>query len=487
MRLLTDGNVKPYYLQMVVMLFFQGIKFPEDGSDDDGLFAYITADADDGKVSSFAYVSDHGKADSFSFSMKRLFPGNRKKDCEICSGRALLGALERLTGHRPPWGILTGVRPARIVERLLSEGKTREEISSYFRDILCVTDRKFSAAYDSAIVARDLHTEDPEKECSIYIAVPFCPTRCRYCSFVSYTSPGLLALIPEYIGRLCFDITDMAALIKQLGLEVKSIYIGGGTPTVLDSTTLDRLLSVIEKEFGRTGEFTLEAGRPDTIDADKVSVAVSHGVTRMNVNPQTLNDDILRNIGRSHTTEDFYRAYETVAGRVRDINVDLIAGLPGDTLDNFRRSLDGVISLSPSNITVHAFSVKRSADFKKEGAYGRDDLTAMESVGYSQDKLDYEGYSPYYLYRQKNTVGNLENVGYARDGRICLYNVYMMEEIHSVFACGASSVTRLVGKDETGKQRISRFFEPKYPYEYLSPEKNDHNKRMSEIRDFFER
>ena len=303
----------------------------------------------------------------------------------------------------------------------------------------------------------------------MYIAIPFCPTRCDYCSFVSYTSPRLLSLIPEYLKRLRDDIAFTASLIRDLGLKVSTVYIGGGTPTVLEPDQLDGLLDSLYPLTENASEFTLEAGRPDTITAEKMKIAASHGVGRVSVNPQTLNDSVLAAIGRKHTVEQFFNAY----GIARDagigtVNVDLIAGLPGDDPDSFENTCGRIAELRPENLTVHTFTVKKSAKFKEEGAFDREGKDAERSVSVSSRYASGAGYRPYYMYRQKNTVGNLENVGYSLPGCECMYNVYMMEEIHTVFACGASAVTKLVstpGAD--GYRDIKRSFESKYPYEYL--------------------
>jgi len=271
------------------------------------------------------------------------------------------------------------------------------------------------------------------------------------------------------------DIEGIFSVIRELDMRVTSVYIGGGTPTVLDAEGLRFLLDQITPHVSDLAEFTLEAGRPDTITAEKLKIAAEHGVDRISVNTQTLNDEILRKIGRAHSSEMFFDAYKAAReSGIKNINVDLIAGLPYDTTESFMRTMDGVIALDPENITVHTFSVKRASEFKNEGRFDRQGYVAAESVDYSQLALTRAGYLPYYMYRQKNTVGNLENVGYAKPGHEGLYNIYMMEEIHSIFAAGASSVTKLVSlPDADGNVRIERIFQPKYPYEYLDMHEGD--------------
>ena len=308
-------------------------------------------------------------------------------------------------------------------------------------------------------------------------------------------------MIDEYLDAMLLDLDSTLRTIKKLGLRLTTIYIGGGTPTTLNPEQLERLMSKIEEHIDTAEllEFTLEAGRPDTITKEKLEVAKKHGVSRVSVNPQTLNDDILREIGRHHSVEDFYKAY-AIAKDVgfRDINVDLIAGLPGDDFKNFSETVDKIIDLQPTNITVHTFCVKKASDAlrKNSDVYSLSGGDAAKCVSYSQLKTKFAGYKPYYMYRQKNTVGNLENVGFSIDGHEGLYNIYMMEEIQTIFAVGAGAVTKLVkhkpSKDKDTETIIKRFFKPKYPYEYLrdatdtsDEARNKKETKIREIMDFF--
>jgi oxygen-independent coproporphyrinogen-3 oxidase len=285
-------------------------------------------------------------------------------------------------------------------------------------------------------------------------------------------------MIDEYLDAMIVDLDSTLRTIRDLGLRLTTIYIGGGTPTTLSPEQLERLMSKIDEYVDTSAllEFTLEAGRPDTITREKLMVAKAHGVTRVSVNPQTLSDDILREIGRRHTVDDFFRAF-AIAKEIgfRDINVDLIAGLPGDDFKNFSETVDRIIDLQPTNITVHTFCVKKASDALRNNSsiYSLTGGDAAKSVSYSQLKTKFAGYKPYYMYRQKNTVGNLENVGFSIEGHEGLYNVYMMEEFQTIFAVGAGAVTKLV-KFENGyksEPEMLRLFRPKYPYEYLSEAK----------------
>ena len=281
-------------------------------------------------------------------------------------------------------------------------------------------------------------------------------------------------MIDEYLDAMLEEIDETFEVINKAGLKVNTVYIGGGTPTTLDPVQLRRLLTKINDKVDVSSllEFTLEAGRPDTITREKFEVAKELGVTRVSVNPQTLNDEILKEIGRKHNSADFFEAYRIAKEvGIRDINVDLIAGLPGDDFKSFSETLDGIIQLEPTNITVHTFCVKKASDVLRNNSsiYSLTGGDAAKSVSYSQLNTKFAGYKPYYMYRQKNTVGNLENVGFSIEGHEGIYNVLMMEEVQTIFAVGAGAVSKLVDYQgqKSSQTRIKRIFNPKYPYEYL--------------------
>jgi len=389
---------------------------------------------------------------------------------KLAVGRAVFAAGKELFGVQPPWGVLTGVRPAKVAAEYLASGGGIQKTRQFLRTEYFLSQKK--AALCASVAASELKLKkqlSPDM-CSIYISIPFCPTRCAYCSFVSYTTPRLLSMIDEYLDRLIVEVKAVLRHVSKTGQRIACIYIGGGTPTILDPDQLRKLLSVIAENADTSSllEYTLEGGRPDTITEEKLAVAKEYGITRISVNPQSLSDAVLDTIGRKHTAMDFFSAYGIAReSGIRDINVDLIAGLPGDNFTRFSRTLDRVTELEPSNITVHSFCVKKSSDFLRQDAdiYKRTGSDAVKCVDYSQLKLRNTGYKPYYLYRQKNTVGNLENVGFALPGTEGKYNVYMMDEIQTIFAVGAGAVSKLVSLE---KSQIKRIFEYKYPYEYLS-------------------
>ncbi len=476
MILNVNGNINRYYVQTLCMVFFPGSTFSENEERAEGVpevTVNVTVDKD---VSATAYVSitlnDRVcEATETVFLSEETIIATHES---VAVGRALFAAGKALLGHIPPWGILTGVRPAKIAGGLLADGNGVIKTKKILRDEYFLNPQKAALAVSVASSEMRIMKKMPQNSCSIYVSIPFCPTRCAYCSFVSYTTKRLLSMIDEYLDALLVDLEETVALIRELGLTISTVYIGGGTPTTLDPVQLERLLSKIDDLVDTSAllEFTLEAGRPDTITAEKLAVAKNHGVTRVSVNPQTLNDDVLVEIGRRHTTEDFFRAYALAReSGIKDINVDLIAGLPGDDFKNFSETVDRIIELEPSNITVHTFSVKKASDALRNnsGIYSLSGGDAAKSVSYSQLKTKFAGYKPYYMYRQKNTVGNLENVGFSLDGREGLYNIYMMEEIQSIFAVGAGAVTKLVkcSRPFSHETEIKRIFRPKYPYEYL--------------------
>lgn len=485
-----NGNVKPYYVQTLAMVFFPGARFPEDESEDsDTLVATVDVHGVGSEVTADVVLRQGERRCSASSSSgaahgEAYITGDAERMTKLAVGEAFMKAGVDFTGFTPPWGILTGVRPSKVASELLEHGYDEKSVAEVIEKEYCVSPVKAKLVSNVAVAEKRLITDSARRECSIYIGIPFCPTRCAYCSFVSYTSPKLLKLIPDYLTALGEDVDRVISLIRELGMTVSTVYIGGGTPTILDARQLDALLSHISGNITGLREFTLEAGRPDTITAEKLKVAASHGVDRMSVNPQTLNDEVLCKIGRAHTTDMFYSAYGIAKNSgINNINVDLIAGLPYDTVDSFVRTVDGVIALDPENITVHTFSVKKSSEFKAEGMFDMSSRVASESVAYSQTALSRAGYMPYYMYRQKNTVGNLENVGYAKPGCEGLYNIYMMEEVHSIFSSGASAVTKLVSyPDESGDVTIERLFQPKYPYEYLGTSGDGALGRFGEMR-----
>ncbi len=501
MILKINGDINKYYVQTLCMVFFPGATFGENEVTDEGIpevSVDVSIDEEDRVASAYASIKLNDKlceaTATVSLDEEITFSNHQS----IAVGRAIFAAGKEMLGHTPPWGILTGVRPAKVAGGLLRSVRGVLKSKKILRDEYFLNPQKASLAVSVASAESRILKKIPDNSCSLYISIPFCPSRCAYCSFVSYTTKRLLSMIDEYLEALLDDIDSTFRIINRLGMRVNTVYVGGGTPTTLSAAQMERLFAKLEEHINldELAEFTVEAGRPDTITAEKLAVARAHGVTRVSVNPQTLNDDILREIGRNHTVEDFYRAYNIAKeSGIRDINIDLIAGLPGDDFKNFSETLDKIIELAPTNITVHTFCVKKASDALRNNSnvYSLSGGDAAKSVSYSQLKTKFAGYRPYYMYRQKNTVGNLENVGFSIEGHEGLYNVYMMEEMQTIFAVGAGAVTKLVRKDEQQpeKPHIMRISRPKYPYEYLrdsQERKNDpENPKYSgkNILDFF--
>ena len=398
----------------------------------------------------------------------------------------LYKVLSELTGTMPKWGILTGVRPIKIVHSYKEDGLTDAQIKTELSEKLLVSEEKADLMIRTANEEKEVLDLNEENGYSLYISIPFCPTRCKYCSFVSHSIEKTKKLVPQYLELLCNELKVVGEIAKNIGLKLLTIYIGGGTPTTLNAEQLKTLIDCVAQNFDtkKVLEYTIEAGRPDTIDRDKLLVIKNSDVTRISINPQTLNDEVLEEIGRRHTTEQTIKAFNLAREvGIDNINMDLIAGLPKDTLESFKNTVDGVIALGAQNITVHTLSVKRAADFKDKSReiHENSDSLASPMLDYAFENLVKNSYEPYYLYRQKNMLESLENVGYSKKGYKGLYNVYIMDEIHTIFAVGAGAVTKL---KDNATDKIERIFNFKFPYEYIS-RYDEIIKRKERIYDFF--
>ena len=366
----------------------------------------------------------------------------------------------------PPWGALAGVRPTKLTTKHLLEGGTPRSAEQMLKNVYYVTESRRKLAVDCSVstvrAARLLQPQD----LSVYIGIPFCPSRCAYCSFVSRTIGKKTELLEPYLEALLSEIRLTGDLLRVSGKTIRSLYIGGGTPTTLSTPQMIRLLDAINQSFdlSRCLEFTVEGGRPDTLDEEKLRAIHDRGVNRMSINPQTMEDSVLRCCGRIHKTQDILRACDqATAADFQDINMDLIAGLPTDTPEGFRHSLDAVARLNPSNITVHTLALKKGADLFEH----RENLPSAEAVAemvaYAEATLRSLGYKPYYLYRQKYMSGSFENVGWSRDNRDCLYNIYMMEEVHTIVSLGGGGMNKVNLPDGS----LRRFHNPKFPEQYI--------------------
>ncbi len=410
---------------------------------------------------------------------------------EISEGKAtrmeylLYEILSEITGLRPKWGTLTGIRPVKLALSMMDKGISAEEVRRKFREERLVSEEKLDLLMSTAEHEKAIRALSKPESVSMYISIPFCPSRCSYCSFTSHAIEKAAKLIPQYIDLLCEELRDTAMLMDELGLHLETVYMGGGTPTVLSPEQLDRVLSTARSSFDFSGvrELTVEAGRPDTITPEKLEVMKKNGVDRISINPQTMDDEDLSLIGRKHTAKDVVDAFRMARSFGFDnINMDLISGLPGDDFDKFRRTVDSVLELDPENITLHTLTVKRSANLAND-AQRMLSRTVDEMNEHAFRCFDEAGYYPYYLYRQKGTVEALENTGFCKPGKEGIYNVFIMDETHSILATGAGGVTKM--KDPHGP-KIERIFNFKFPYEYV--DRFDlMNERKEQVKDFYAR
>ncbi len=415
----------------------------------------------------FCRAEIDGKTAENGFCVPPHSPDKGIPDGEKQLAKAMVRVLSEITGTVPPWGILTGVRPSKLMRRL-AEKTGDENARSLFVNEYLVSPEKASLALSVASVQKRAVSLNTPDSFSLYISVPFCPTRCSYCSFVSHSIASAKKLIPEYIRLLCREIEMCAEMAKDSGLHLETVYIGGGTPTSFTAEELKTVTDALTRSFDMRSvrEFTVEAGRPDTVDREKLVVLKNAGVTRVSINPQTFSDEVLKNIGRPHTGNDAVEKY-LLAREVGfdSINMDFIAGLPGDTYESFKASIEKAVELSPDNITVHTLALKRSANIVTEHETENVCRDTVRMTDFSQQLLTKEGFLPYYMYRQSKSIGNLENIGWCKPDKECLYNIYMMEELHSVVACGGGAVTKLV---TPGGERVERIYNFKYPYEYIN-------------------
>ncbi len=465
MKIECVGCEFSFDMQALSLLFFPNTKFADAS---DGRQMYVTLSDGTAEV---RFIGD-GIKDRESVTINRELYDAEKAACK----RAAFILLSRVTGQRPEWGLLTGIRPAVFYEKMkLRHGADVDRIMT--REYL-VTEDKLALCKDVCRYRRAAVESISDGDVCLYVSIPFCPSRCRYCSFVSCTTENEKNFIPEYLEALARELEIKKNIIAAEGQTVRAIYIGGGTPTVLSAEQMEFLLKRINKcvDMSQVYEFTVEAGRPDTITAEKLDAMKRGGVGRISVNPQTLNDDILRIVGRRHTSQQFFDAFAAARGAGFEINVDLIAGLPTETTDGFCAGLERIIELKPENLTIHTLYIKRAADYGLAHGAGLGQKEHALEVGRmlrrARTLCADAGLVPYYMYRQKNTVGNNENIGYAIEGRECVYNIWMMDDLVNVYGCGAGAMTkRIVSADDEGKTTICRTSNTKFAYNYIKDEK----------------
>jgi len=366
----------------------------------------------------------------------------------------------------PAWGSLTGIRPAQIAAKMIELGESaslaakkleREYYVSPVRAKMCVSAAQAAIQLKQTLTSNDI---------ALYIGIPFCPTRCTYCSFVSNSVEKSFGMIEPFVKMLLSEIESAAKLVSEYNLNISSIYIGGGTPTTLSAEALEAMMATIKRLFDLRNirEYTFEAGRPETITEDKLQIIRRYGADRLCVNPQSMSDDVLRAIGRDHCAQDVFDAVKLVQNYGGAINLDVIAGLPGDSYDGFKHTINTILAFEPENITVHTLSLKKGSKIMLEGTLLPSGADVGKMLDYAADKLAGNGYEPYYLYRQKFTSGGFENIGWCKPGHEGIYNICMMEELCSVLALGGGGATKIM----TANGRIERIFNAKYPKEYIS-------------------
>ncbi len=460
MNLYVKNHNFHFELENLTRLFFPNEKITVIRDFSEPQPPYIYTEVSD-KITISVNIGSFNKSET---AVKKLTDG----DNELVSAQLLYKLLCDFTGLTQPWGILTGVRPVKLLRRL-AEGSSEEQAVKKFEKDFFVSNEKIALSRETEHNERKILELSKPESFSLYVGIPFCPSRCSYCSFVMASIERAEKLIEPYTKLLCEEIKRTAEIANKLGLRLETVYFGGGTPTTLSAEQLDTVLGTVNKSFDMSTcrEFTVEAGRPDTIDIAKLFALKENKVDRISINPQTVNDEVLKTIGRKHTAQQFFDAFELARKCGFDnINTDLIAGLPTDTPESFKNSLDSIVRLNAECITVHTLCMKRASRLTTEGVtldlqQARD---AREMLAYTQNILGQNEYIPYYMYRQSRMVGNLENVGWSKKGFESLYNVYVMDETHTILACGSGGVTKLKRNNPDYLERIFNF---KYPYEYI--------------------
>ena len=455
MKLTLTGHDDRYAVEQLQMTLF-----PE-GTEGEALSALHRGPV---WLTAFTKITLNGKTVTASRRLKASDETVRLR--RRCLQQSYYLAAIQLLPATPAWGALAGVRPTKITTRHMLEGGTPQSADKLMRDVYYVTpDRRRLAMDCSVSTVKAANLLNPS-DVSLYVGIPFCPTRCSYCSFVSRTVGKKTELLEPYLDALMQEMEITGRLLRQSGRHIRSVYIGGGTPTTLTTGQMAKLLDAIYASFdlSRCLEFTVEGGRPDTLNAEKLRTIFEHGADRMSINPQTMEDHVLRACARPHKAADVIRAYhEAVDAGFKAINMDLIAGLPDDTVEGFKRSLDAVAALNPANITVHTLALKKGADLFEKRVKLPTAEEVTEMVAYANETLRSLGYKPYYLYRQKYMSGSFENVGWSRDGLDCLYNIYMMEEVHTILSLGGGGMNKVNFPDGS----LKRFHNPKFPEQYI--------------------
>lgn len=456
MNYITKGHNMTDDVVSALMMFYPNDKYVQcNDVSDEGIT--LETELTENKFRAALYYNGIKKVEAID-----IIENNSKRDVKRALGTAIFKAVNSCLNLPMPWGILTGVRPAKLVSELWSEGKTTDEIKDIFKNKYFVSDEKLNLMIRVASEEKKI-VENGLGKSGVYIGIPFCPTKCLYCSFTSYPLSRYANKIDEYLDCLEKEIKFTAPYINN----IESIYIGGGTPTSLNEKQLERLLKIVDNNFKGAIEYTVEAGRPDTITRDKLKILKEYNVGRISINPQSLNQKTLELIGREHSVDMFYKAFEMAREEGHNhINTDIILGLPGEGEEEVINTMEGLKKLSPESITVHTLAVKRASRLKETlEQYPLTDFINMNNfINITRKYTEDMHMFPYYMYRQKNMVGNFENVGYCKESCQCIYNVAIMEEKQSIYALGAGSSTKIV---DNNLNKIERVFNVKSVDDYI--------------------
>ncbi len=461
MKICLVNHNERYAVCEIAMAYFPRTKFEDaDSLPTDGDYIISELKEDSGTYQYITTLSYNGNVRTNIVSAKEYNKTYFKQSFHAIAKDLIGGFL--------PWGVLTGIRPGKIARELIESGMNVNDVKSRFLDFYLTTQNKADLAIEVAKNEMCTLKNIDKDAISLYVGIPFCPTRCLYCSFTSQSIKFTSKFVEPYLEALYKEIEYTAQKLKDTPYHIETVYIGGGTPTSLTDKQLDGLIKKMYAEFdlSRIKEFSVEAGRPDTITIDKLKVLKENNITRISINPQTVNDKTLQIIGRNHTAQEFIESYYmSLDCGLTNINTDIIAGLPGESAEDFLKTLDCIKKLNPTNVTVHTMSIKRSSflaqDYDTYSVASASTVNAMLDSAYECMKS--LGKIPYYMYRQKNMLGNLENVGYCDTGFENLYNIYIMEEVQSIIALGAGASTKIVKGDN-----ISRVFNVKDVYEYIT-------------------
>ncbi|HCT64824.1 MAG TPA: coproporphyrinogen dehydrogenase HemZ [Lachnospiraceae bacterium] len=461
---ILKGHTFAHEVQTIIQVFYANKNYHQT---DEILADGITVISDLSDTVSKAQVYKNGELVAqhmVEYSNLNITPREKKRVIKM----SIYMCLKEMTGYIPKWGMITGIRPAKTVNELFDNGWDQSEARSFLVDQYFVSEEKADLTLEVAKAERNILSRNTKGDYSIYIGIPFCPTRCLYCSFTSYPLNQYKKMVDGYLDNLIEEITFVAKRLDKS--KLMTIYIGGGTPTSLNEAQLERLLCEVKNSFATNLalEYTVEAGRPDTITREKLEILKKYGVSRISINPQTMNQKTLDIIGRKHTVEEVRTVFEMAREVGFDnINMDLILGLPEETIQDVVHTMEEIYKLNPDSLTVHTLAVKRASRLKEKF----DNYTLTESgllekmIEISANCAEKMNMKPYYMYRQKNMIGNFENVGYCREGMECIYNVEIMEEKQTIIALGAGGTTKVY---DSKTNQLTRVFNVKSVEDYTS-------------------